>query len=190
MKSRPTRGSHPEESYVLATRKRMFLDRPTSHGGWPEGEYDPPVRDRIYSWYKSMGMMPESDDEYVDQSGDEMLITERDLRRIIREAAEAIPGEEPRSLQGMTPEAKRDTLKQRSGRKIGYREDPISQKLAEYLAKDIQMSDVPNTTEAFKFVEQNPEIARNVWSNLQSEGLYELADLVKPLIKNIGPRGA
>jgi len=52
------------------------------------------------------------------------------------------------------------------------------------------MSDAPSTTEAFNFVEQNPEIARNVWSNLQSEGLYELADLVKPLIKNIGLRGA
>jgi hypothetical protein len=179
MKSRPTRGSHPEESYVLATRKRMFLDRPTSHGGWPEGEYDPPVRDRIYSWYKSMGMMPESDEEYVDQTGDEMLISERDLRRIISEIAEASSSEEVR-----------DTVKQRAGHKLGYSEDPISQKLAEYLARDIEMSDAPDTTDAFKFVEQNPEISRNVWSNLQSAGLYDLAALVKPLIKNIGPRGA
>jgi hypothetical protein len=46
--------------YGLATRKNMFLDRPTSHGGWPEGEYDPPVNDRIYNYLKSMGLMSES----------------------------------------------------------------------------------------------------------------------------------
>ena len=55
-------GSHPEEQYAPATRQKMFLDRPTSHGGWPEGEYDPPVNDRIYGWYKKMKMMPEGDD--------------------------------------------------------------------------------------------------------------------------------
>jgi hypothetical protein len=46
--------------YGLATRKNMFLDRPTSHGGWPEGEYDPPVNDRIYGYLKSMGLIQES----------------------------------------------------------------------------------------------------------------------------------
>lgn len=53
-------GSQPDEMYGLATRKNMFLDRPTSHGGWPEGEYDPPVNDRIYNYLKSMGLMSES----------------------------------------------------------------------------------------------------------------------------------
>lgn len=62
MKSRHFSGSHPEEHYLPATRKRMHLDKPTSHGGWPEGEYDPPVQDRIYGWYKKMKMMPEGDD--------------------------------------------------------------------------------------------------------------------------------
>lgn len=57
---RPVSGSQPEEMYGLATRKNMFLDRPTSHGGWPEGEYDPPVNDRIYNYLKSMGMIQES----------------------------------------------------------------------------------------------------------------------------------
>ena len=65
---RPVGGSQPEEMYGLATRKNMFLDRPTSHGGWPEGEYDPPVNDRIYNYLKSMGM-----------------IQERVLRNLIRE---------------------------------------------------------------------------------------------------------
>jgi len=55
-------GSHPEEQYSPATRQKMFLDRPTSHGGWPEGEDDPPVGDRIYGWYKKMKMMPEGEE--------------------------------------------------------------------------------------------------------------------------------
>ena len=50
-------GSRPEERYTPATRENMYLDRPMSIGGWPEGEYDPPVQDRLVSWYKSMGMM-------------------------------------------------------------------------------------------------------------------------------------
>jgi hypothetical protein len=58
-KERPVGGSQPEEMYVLATRKNMFLDRPTSHGGWPEGEYDPPINDRIYGYLKSMGLIQE-----------------------------------------------------------------------------------------------------------------------------------
>ena len=52
-------GSQPEEMYGLATRKNMFLDRPTSHGGWPEGEYDPPINDRIYNYLHSMGLISE-----------------------------------------------------------------------------------------------------------------------------------
>lgn len=52
-------GTQPDETYGLATRKNMFLDRPTSHGGWPEGEYDPPINDRIYNYLKSMGMIQE-----------------------------------------------------------------------------------------------------------------------------------
>ena len=72
-------GSHPGEQYAPATRKKMFLDRPTSHGGWPEGEYDPPVRDRIYGWYKKMKMMPEGDDlEMGDVSSSEQR---RDLQK-------------------------------------------------------------------------------------------------------------
>lgn len=76
-------GSHPEDHYLPATRARMFLDRPTSHGGWPEGEYDPPVRDRIYGWYKKMKMMPEA--EYLDEEEIRMRRSEARLRELIRE---------------------------------------------------------------------------------------------------------
>lgn len=61
---RPVAGSQPEEMYGLATRKNMYLDRPTSHGGWPEGEYDPPVNDRIYNYLRSMGLMTNEDIRY------------------------------------------------------------------------------------------------------------------------------
>ena len=50
-------GTHPDESYVLGTKKNLMLDIPTQHGGWPEGEYDPPVNKRIYDYLKSMGMI-------------------------------------------------------------------------------------------------------------------------------------
>tara|TARA_R110001583_G_scaffold7985_18_gene39020 strand:+ start:8605 stop:9807 length:1203 start_codon:yes stop_codon:yes gene_type:complete len=48
------KGSYPEDSYQKANKKNLHLDKPTSHGGWPEGEYDPPVNDQISSWLKSM----------------------------------------------------------------------------------------------------------------------------------------
>lgn len=83
----PVGGSQPEEQYAPATRKSMHLDKPTSHGGWPAGEYDPPAKDRIYSWYKKMKMMPEQDEhaEYIEPKEKSMRITESQLRRIVRE---------------------------------------------------------------------------------------------------------
>ena len=50
-------GSRPEENYKGAKPEDLYLDRPMSIGGWPEGEYDPPIQDRLVNWYKSMGMM-------------------------------------------------------------------------------------------------------------------------------------
>jgi len=84
---KPVSGSAPEEQYAPATRKSMHLDKPTSHGGWPSGEYDPPVKDRLYSWYKKMKMMPEQDEhaEYIEPKEKPMRITESQLRRIVRE---------------------------------------------------------------------------------------------------------
>lgn len=54
---KPVAGSQPEEGYKPATRKNMYLDRPMMIGGWPEGEYDPPVQDRLVKWYRDMGLM-------------------------------------------------------------------------------------------------------------------------------------
>lgn len=59
---RPVAGSRPEESYQRATRKNMYLDRPMQIGGWPEGEYDPPVQDRLVKWYRDMGLMDTTDE--------------------------------------------------------------------------------------------------------------------------------
>ena len=58
---KPVAGSQPQEGYVPATRENMFLDRPMQIGGWPEGEYDPPVQDRLVKWYKAMGLMETSE---------------------------------------------------------------------------------------------------------------------------------
>jgi len=142
MKSRPFAGSHPEEQYSPATRQKMFLDRPTSHGGWPEGEDDPPVGDRIYSWYKKMKMMPE--------------------------------GEEPEMRAMRSSEQRRDLQKDRHGRKLGYRSDPESEVLADDLAMQIMAGG-----DIEEIVNQHPGLAQNIWSELQSEGEYGLARLVK-----------
>ena len=55
-------GSEPEESYRPATKKNLYLDKPTSHGGWPEGPSksytsDKPVNVQIYDWLESMGLI-------------------------------------------------------------------------------------------------------------------------------------
>jgi hypothetical protein len=55
-------GSNPEENYSFATRKNMHLDKPMMIGGWPEGEYEPPVQDRLVKWYKDMGLMDTKED--------------------------------------------------------------------------------------------------------------------------------
>jgi hypothetical protein len=144
---RPLGGSHPEEQYAPATREKMFLDRPTSHGGWPEGEYDPPIRDRIYGWYKKMKMMPE--------------------------------GDEPTMRSVTSSEQLRDLQKGRYGHRLGYQQDPKSQEIARDLALRIMSPE--ESGDALDDVMQNPHLAMNVWSELQSEGEYALAKLVRPI---------
>ncbi len=59
-------GYHPEESYKKASVKNLYLDKDTMHGGWPEGEYEPPVNKQISDWLKSMSLMEdekESEDD-------------------------------------------------------------------------------------------------------------------------------
>lgn len=41
-------------TFDASNRRNLFLDRPSMHGGWPEGEYEPSVPDTIYRWMHSM----------------------------------------------------------------------------------------------------------------------------------------
>lgn len=158
-------GSHPEEHYVTATRKRMFLDRPTSHGGWPEGEYDPPVADRIYGWYKKMKMMPESDsaadeDEYIANEGTDMRKSDM-------------------GMKGMSGEQKRDTIKQHAGHRIGYRHDPESEALADEIADKLMSGEMQVSD-----LSQQPHLIRNVLSTVRSSGSYDLAKEIERLLRS------
>ena len=47
------------DAYKKGTKKDLHLDKPSSHGGWPEGEYEPSVNDQIVKWLKDMGLMVE-----------------------------------------------------------------------------------------------------------------------------------
>ena len=43
-------------------KRKLMLDRPTNHGGWPHGKNnswigDKPVNDIIYDYLKSMGLI-------------------------------------------------------------------------------------------------------------------------------------
>ena len=55
--------SRSEKTYMKGTEKNLYLDQPSTHGGWPEGEYDPPVMKRIANWFKDMEMIDEDDDQ-------------------------------------------------------------------------------------------------------------------------------
>ena len=63
-KKKSVGGSQPEETYESSTIKDLYLDRPTSHGGWPEGPSksytsDKPVNKQIADFLKSMGLVEE-----------------------------------------------------------------------------------------------------------------------------------
>jgi len=46
------------DGYLPSTAKNLYLDREfKSVGGWPEGEYDPPVNVRISNYLKSLGLL-------------------------------------------------------------------------------------------------------------------------------------
>ena len=60
------RGSYPDETYERSTIKKLYLDRPTSHGGWPDGPSksftsNKPVNKQISGFLKDMGMLDESE---------------------------------------------------------------------------------------------------------------------------------
>ena len=48
------------DGYLPSTDANLHLDKPfKSAGGWPEGEYDPPVNVRISNYLKSLGLLGE-----------------------------------------------------------------------------------------------------------------------------------
>ena len=54
--------SVPEKTYEKGTVKNLYLNRPSSHGGWPEGPSksfmsNKPVMKQISSWLKDMGLL-------------------------------------------------------------------------------------------------------------------------------------
>ena len=60
--------------------KDLFLDRPTSHDGWPEGHKGSwvnktPVNVQIANWLDSMGLLADKDNA---------VLSEEDLRYLIR----------------------------------------------------------------------------------------------------------
>jgi hypothetical protein len=43
--------------FDVANRNNLNLDIDTFHGGWPEGEYKPKIKDVIYNWYRDMNLV-------------------------------------------------------------------------------------------------------------------------------------
>jgi len=62
--------------------KDLYLDRPTSHGGWPEGhtgsyrDNKTPVNKQITDYLKAMGL--------IDDSNERARLSETRLRQMIR----------------------------------------------------------------------------------------------------------
>ena len=50
-------GYHPDESYEESSIKKLHLDKDSTHGGWPEGEYEPSVNKQISDWLRSMKLL-------------------------------------------------------------------------------------------------------------------------------------
>ena len=66
-------------------RKELMLDRPTSHGGWPNGgnnswQGDKPVNDIIYDYLKSMGLIDDVPHGRLSESHIRLLIKESLIR--------------------------------------------------------------------------------------------------------------
>ena len=66
-------------------RKKLFLDRPTSHGGWPNGKNnswigDKPVNDIIYDYLEDMGLTADVPHARLSESKIKKMIFESLLR--------------------------------------------------------------------------------------------------------------
>ncbi len=77
--------------------KDLFLDRPTSHGGWPDGHsgsyQDPntPVYKQIANYLKSMGLINDDNPQARLAEVTRMRLTEHKIRKMIREALSNLP---------------------------------------------------------------------------------------------------
>jgi hypothetical protein len=70
-KKKSRRGSHPEDAYMRGTKKNLYLNRPSTHGGWPEGPSksftsNKPVMKQISDWLDDMGMLEEIEESESD----------------------------------------------------------------------------------------------------------------------------
>ena len=68
---RSNSGSQPEDTYMKGTKKNLYLDKPSSHGGWPSGPSksftsNKPVMKQISSWLENMKMLEELEEEFED----------------------------------------------------------------------------------------------------------------------------
>jgi len=73
----PNRNRSESKPYQRSTRSNLMLDRPTSHGPWPDGEDDPSVADRIASWLQSMRLL-ESRKRLIREIIEDVLQSERE----------------------------------------------------------------------------------------------------------------
>lgn len=85
--------------------KSLFLDRPTSHGGWPDGHpgsfTDPktPVYKQIADYLKSMGLI-DDDNPRARLSESYMKLTENRIRKIIRSSLKEALSNYPPGVTG------------------------------------------------------------------------------------------
>ena len=68
-------------------RKKLFLDRPTSHGGWPYGGNNSwmgkkPVNDIIYDYLESMGLTADVPHAKLSEQKIRTLIKESLIRNL------------------------------------------------------------------------------------------------------------
>ena len=64
-------GTRPEDAYMRGTKKNLYLNKPSSHGGWPEGPSksfmsNKPVMRQIGDWLDDMEMLEEIEEDESD----------------------------------------------------------------------------------------------------------------------------
>ena len=86
----------------LATPENLNLSKDDSQqwGGWPEGEYDPPVSKQIIDYFKAMGIMKEETNTTLVESPNSTLLRSY-IREILQVNEQVVgytpPGKKPAS---------------------------------------------------------------------------------------------